>query len=151
MFYLLFCALLPYLQLFYLWIFFLLWGEYQAFIQKLLMTKCISFKSYTFLSGRVSKTLSYIIRCKSSMCAHALAVPTESTHYRTVPGTVVVYALHCRTLFLLFKNQAYIYKYAGSDGGANVLGTVLGHGRNPQASELLCVLSIPGDSEGIAD
>lgn len=51
------------------------------------------------------------------------------------------------------KTELILYKYAGSDGGANVLGTVLGHGLlwNPQASELLCVLSIPGGSEGIPD
>lgn len=77
----------------------------------------------------------------------------KNTHYRPVAGTLFVYSLRYLSIFPPLKTKLILYKYAGSDGGANVLGTVLGHGLlwNPQASELLCVLSIPGDSEGIPD
>lgn len=87
---------------------------------------------------------------------HAVAVPTENTHDRTVMGTLFVYSLRRFNIYIFFsplKTKLIPYKYAGSEGGANVLGTVLGHGLlwNPLDSELLCVLSIPGDSKGIPD
>lgn len=116
------------------------------------MTKCISFKSYTFLNCRVSKTLYHISFDLNLTCVHTLWQLLLDP-YIVEPGSLFVCPLHFSALFVLFKNQAYTSKHAGSDGGANVLGALLGHGLlwNPQASELLCALSIPGDSEGIPD
>lgn len=116
------------------------------------MTKCISFKSYTFLNCRVSKTLYHISFDLNLACVHT---PWQLLLNPSIiePVSLFVCPLHCMALFSPFKNQAYSSKHAGSDGGANVPGALLGHGLlwNPQASELLCVLSIPGDSEGIPD
>lgn len=117
------------------------------------MTKCISFKSYTFLNCRVGKTLYHTSFDLNLTRVHTLWQLLLNP-YITEPGSLFVCPLHSLALFFfLFKNQAYSSKHAGSDGGANVLGALLGHGLlwNPQASEPLCVLSIPGDSEGIPD
>lgn len=90
------------------------------------------------------------------MClyARAVTVVTENIHSRTQPNPDHLFPFAVVLIYFSPLNTKLILcQYARSDGGANVLGTVLGHGLlwNPQASELLCALSIPGDSEGIPD
>lgn len=66
--------------------------------------------------------------------------------------TLFVYS-HCVFNDLsCWRPSSLLSKYAGSDGGANVQDTVeqVTLLSNPQASELLWVLSILGHSEGIA-
>lgn len=139
---------------------FLLWAEYQL-LRYLLMTKYISFKSYIFKKIYIISFIFFFLSQKSLLglsltCVymHTVVLPTENIHYRTIPGSFLVYRLCCFNIYISpLKTKLILYQYAGSDGGAHVLGTVLGHGLlwNPQASELLCVLSVPGDSEGIPD
>lgn len=113
MFYPLFCAVLPPTVLFMN--IFLALGRIQALIQQLLMTKCNSFKSYTFLNCRVGKTLYHISFDLNLTCVHTLWQLLLNP-YIIEPGSLFVCPLHCLALFSSLKTKLIPLSMQGQMG-----------------------------------